>query len=65
MLDDDTPDSDMRQTPASATMFVAGELVTGTLRQGFGMYQALDEPFARALFIMFLVAKVSAAVALR
>lgn len=43
---------------AGATMFVARELVKGTLRQGFGMYQALDEPFARALFMMFLVAEV-------
>jgi hypothetical protein len=43
---------------AGATMFVARELVTGTLRQGFGMYQALEEPFARALFMMFLVAEV-------
>ncbi len=43
---------------AGSTMFVARELVTGTLRQGFGMYQALEEPFARALFISFLVAEV-------
>jgi hypothetical protein len=43
---------------AGATMFVARELVLGTLRQGFGMYQALDEPFARALFMMFLIAEV-------
>lgn len=43
---------------AGATMFVAHELVKGTLRQGFGMYQALEEPFARALFMMFLVAEV-------
>jgi hypothetical protein len=43
---------------AGTTMFVANDLVVGTLRQGFGMYQALDEPFARALFIMFLVAEV-------
>ena len=43
---------------AGATLFVAPELVMGTLRQGFGMYQALEEPFARALFIMFLVAEV-------
>lgn len=43
---------------AGSTMFVAPELVTGTLRQGFGMYQALDEPFARALFMMFLVTEV-------
>jgi len=43
---------------AGATLFVAPELVVGTLRQGFGMYQALDHPFARALFVMFLVAEV-------
>lgn len=43
---------------AGSTLFVAPELVIGTLRQGFGMYQALEEPFARALFIMFLVAEV-------
>ena len=43
---------------AGATLFVAPELVVGTLRQGFGMYQALEDPFARALMIMFLIAEV-------
>jgi len=43
---------------AGATLFVAPDLVSGTLRQGFGMYQALADPFARALFMMFLVAEV-------
>ena len=43
---------------AGSTLFVSRELVTGTLRQGYGMYQALDEPFARALFVMFLIAEV-------
>lgn len=43
---------------AGATLFVSPELVTGTLRQGFGMYQGLADPFARALFMMFLVAEV-------
>ena len=43
---------------AGATLFVAPDLVVGTLRQGFGMYQALGDPFARALFMMFLVAEV-------
>ena len=43
---------------AGATLFVAPELVLGTLRQGFGMYRALEDPFARALFVMFLVAEV-------
>jgi fido (protein-threonine AMPylation protein) len=43
---------------AGATVFVSRFLVTGTLRQGFNMYQALDEPFARALFMMFMIAEV-------
>ena len=43
---------------AGATLFVAPDLVLGTLRQGFGMYQALDDPFARESFLMFLVAEV-------
>jgi hypothetical protein len=43
---------------AGATLFVNPELVVGTLRQGYGMYQALEDPFARALFMMFLVAEV-------
>ena len=43
---------------AGGTLFVSHDLVPGTLHQGFGMYQALDEPFARALFMMFLVAEV-------
>ena len=47
-----------RNNQAGATTFVAPDLVAGTLRQGFGMYQALDDPFARALFVMFLVAEV-------
>ena len=47
-----------RNNQAGATTFVPPDLVTGTLRQGFGMYQGLDDPFARALFVMFLVAEV-------
>ena len=43
---------------AGSTLFVAPELVTGTLRQGYQRYEALDESFARALFMMFLVAAV-------
>ena len=47
-----------KNNQAGATLFVAPELVLGTLRQGFEMYQALDDAFARALFLMFLVAEV-------
>ena len=47
-----------RNNQAGATTFVEPGLVAGTLRQGFGMYRALADPFARALFAMFLVAEV-------
>jgi hypothetical protein len=47
-----------RPNQAGSTFFVAPELVAGTLRQGHRMYEALNEPFARALFMMFLVAEV-------
>jgi hypothetical protein len=43
---------------AGGTSFVAPDLVRGTLREGFAFYQSLDHPFARALFLMFLVAEV-------
>ncbi|GFO65869.1 Fic family protein [Geomonas paludis] len=43
---------------AGATRFVDPALVKGTLLQGFGLYTALENPFARALLIMFLVAEV-------
>ena len=44
--------------PAGNTVFVAPEMVVGTLRQGFERYQALEEPFARALFMMLLITEV-------
>jgi len=43
---------------AGDTVFVAPELVVGTLNKGFEIYQALEDPLARALFMMFLVAEV-------
>lgn len=43
---------------AGGTVFVAPDLVTGTLEQGFGFLDALAEPFCRAVFMMFLVAEV-------
>ena len=43
---------------AGSTVFVAPDMVRGTLRQGFDMYNSLSHPFARAAFIMFLVAEV-------
>lgn len=43
---------------AGDTHFVAPDLVIGTLHQGFGVMRALDDPFSRAAFVMFLVAEV-------
>lgn len=43
---------------AGSTHFVAPELVRGTLQQGFDLARSLPEGFARALYLMFLVAEV-------
>ena len=43
---------------AGDTVFVAPELVEGTLIQGLDLYRGLDSPFARAVFMMFLIAEV-------
>jgi hypothetical protein len=43
---------------AGNTVFVAPELVKGTLEQGFTLYQGLKPGIARAIFMMFLVAEV-------
>jgi fido (protein-threonine AMPylation protein) len=43
---------------AGNTLFVAPELVRGTLDQGFKVYRSLPTPFQRAVFMMFLVAEV-------
>lgn len=43
---------------AGSTVFVAPDLVTGTLDQGFGLCRSLETPFQRAVFTMFLVVEV-------
>ena len=43
---------------AGQTVFVAPDLVTGTLERGFEFLQGLGEPFQRAVFMMFLIAEV-------
>ena len=47
-----------RGNQAGATVFVAPDLVEGTLDRGFGFLQALGEPFQRAIFMMTLVSEV-------
>lgn len=43
---------------AGSTLFVAPELVNGTLEKGFEFYRALEEPFQKAAFMMLLVSEV-------
>lgn len=43
---------------AGETYFVDHTLVKGTLIKGFDYYQALTEPFAKAIFMMFLISEV-------
>lgn len=43
---------------AGSTVFVAPDLVEGTLRKGFQWLQGLNTPFQRAIFMMFLIAEV-------
>lgn len=43
---------------AGETFFVDHQLVKGTLAKGYDLYQAIDHPFAKALYIMFLVSEV-------
>lgn len=43
---------------AGSTVFVEPALVRGTLTKGFEIYRALEDPYARAIFMMFLIAEV-------
>ena len=43
---------------AGATEFVAPDLVRGTLREGFTLYQTLPAGMPRAVYVMFLVSEV-------
>ena len=43
---------------AGATVFVAPEMVEGTLREGFDRITSLQTPFERAVMMMFVVAEV-------
>ena len=46
-----------RGNRAGSVIFVAPELVSGTLAQGFDLHQSLETPFQRAVFMMFLIAE--------
>ena len=46
------------QNRSGATLFVAPELVLGTLARGFELHRSLPDAFQRAVFMMFLVSEV-------
>lgn len=48
----------MQNNRAGNTNFVDCTLVKGTLMRGFEFYRALRTPFAKALFIMFMISEV-------
>ena len=43
---------------AGQTVFVAPDLVRGTLEQGLALHRSLESPFQRAVYMMFLVSEV-------
>jgi hypothetical protein len=43
---------------AGTSLFVAPDLVEGTLEKGFEIYQSLETPLYRAIFMMFLVSEI-------
>lgn len=43
---------------AGNTLFVAPELINGTFLQAFPLYLSLEEPFQRAVFMMFLITEI-------
>lgn len=49
-----------KQTPnrAGTTVFVSPDLVMGTLNKGFEIYQSIETPLYRAIFMMFLIAEI-------
>lgn len=47
-----------KRNQAGATQFVSPEMVEGSLKIGFELYQALTTPLHRAIYMMFLISEV-------
>ncbi len=47
-----------RNNRAGSTEFVDWQMVTGTLKKGFELYQLLQHPFAKASYMMFMISEV-------
>ena len=48
----------MQNNRAGNSLFVDYELVKGTLKKGFDFYRALRSPFAKAVFMLFMVSEI-------
>lgn len=48
----------IKNNQAGSSLFVTPDLVEGTLEKGFEIYQSLDVPLYRAIFMMFLISEV-------
>lgn len=48
----------IKNNQAGSTQFVTHDLVEGTLEKGFEIYQGLQVPLHRAIFMMFLISEV-------
>ncbi len=48
----------IKNNQAGSSLFVTPDLVEGTLERGFEIYQSLDVPLYRAIFMMFLISEV-------
>lgn len=48
----------VKSNRAGTSFFVAPDLVRGTLLKSFDFYRALEQPFAKASFMMFLISEV-------
>ena len=48
----------IKNNQAGSTQFVAHDLVEGTLEKGFEIYQGLQIPLHRAIFMMFLISEI-------
>ncbi|MDD3020653.1 MAG: Fic family protein [Alphaproteobacteria bacterium] len=48
----------IKNNQAGSSLFVSPDLVEGSLEKGFKIYQSLDVPLYRAIFMMFLISEV-------
>ncbi len=48
----------LKPNKAGDSIFVMPDLVSGTLKEGYAIYNSLQDPVARALFMMFMISEI-------